>query len=365
MTKHCACRVDSGGECKTKRKASIMGSSGDHTGTIAMSKDLDVLLSRAEPFKLGGHKPFWSERVTHLLLNRYRILNDDCIDLHSDANPCYHETDPILSFSYGAGGVFPLQQKFPSRNKTKTKSEPLEAAVYMKPGDVLIMYGKFQASMLHGVPPFKEWKSWVDKMKREDKTKAEAEQKRLEETSTSQEPHRQDESTRWNGTVRFIANHFQVCPLNEQVAGPERSATISQQPAASAKPKSATPVTVIQTKQVTPRGSVANEVNMGDNLKRPRATSSNVESQIRDQIIAEIQRECDEALARKDAQIQEMERCEFGKDAQIQEMQRSEVGFQNLFEQIFELIRILPVGDYEDSIQSVRKIKTDLECQCS
>lgn len=44
-----------------------------------MSKELDLLFSVAENAKFGGSQPFWSARVTHFLLNRYRILQHSCM----------------------------------------------------------------------------------------------------------------------------------------------------------------------------------------------------------------------------------------------------------------------------------------------
>lgn len=45
----------------------------------AMSNELDLLFSVAENAKFGGSQPFWSERITHFLLNRYRILQHSCM----------------------------------------------------------------------------------------------------------------------------------------------------------------------------------------------------------------------------------------------------------------------------------------------
>jgi len=165
--------------------------------------------------------------------NSYRLKlctlrRDDHIDLHTDRSIRYNEDDPIMSFSYGSGGLFSLQR----RHQAKAKKAGMEGAVYMHTGDVLIMYGTLQTHMHHGVVAFKEWTSWMSKagrpIKAQEKQDATGEAQRLQEVTQSEV--NLEKSTRWNVTVRFIANHSGQCPMRNRLAGSEHGTTIDQLP---------------------------------------------------------------------------------------------------------------------------------------
>ena len=290
--------------------------------------------------------------------NSYRLKlctlrRDDHINLHTDSSPRYDEDDPIISFSYGSGGLFSLQR----RHQAKAKKAGMEGAVYMRTGDVLIMYGTFQTYMHHGVVAFTEWTSWMSRpIDAQEKQDATGEAQRLQEVTQSE--GNLEKSTRWNVTVRFIANHSEMCPMHNRLAGSEHGATINQLPSEGAKSKGQTGDPP-KKRQAIPRGFVAPLFRAlqkparnieSDDDRHPKRQRTQVLAGVLDRFAFSRRRhEFEAAIAKK--------------DAQLEEAQRSIEVCRYVVDNVVNEIRLIPVGSCKPSILKYTEIMKRLESQ--
>ena len=290
--------------------------------------------------------------------NSYRLKlctlrRDDHINLHTDSSPRYDEDDPIISFSYGFGGLFSLQR----RRKAKGKKPGMEGAVYMHTGDVLIMFGTFQTYMHHGVVAFKEWTSWMSKEGRrivgQEKQDATGEAQRLQSEGNL------EKSTRWNVTVRFIANHSGQCLMRNRLAGstaPQKAPSPKTSEGAKSKGQTGDPP---KKRQAIPRGSVAPQIPAlqkparnieSDDDRHPKRQRTQVLARAIDRFAFSRRRHESEAAIAK-------------KDAQLEEAQRSIEVCRYVVDNIFDEIRLIPVGSCKPSILKYTEIMKRLESQ--
>ena len=126
------------------------------------------------------------------------------IDLHSDASRTYRSLDPILSLSFGRGGVLTL-----GTHKGRAPSKML----FQEGGDVLVMAGDFQSEFVHGVPTRSSWSHlrnlpMFTGMNQWEKLGLDKEIE-LHETAVPGAQH-----VRMNCTIRWHSTHNPQCPMH-------------------------------------------------------------------------------------------------------------------------------------------------------
>ena len=165
-----------------------------------------------------------------MLMNRYSYSQDHGIAFHQDTHSAYDEKDPITSLSMVNGSLLLVSTK-----KARKGNNPKYCLVIYQPvNSMLIMSGKFQSQMLHGVPSYKDMKelakcssgdctswSYGDSQQikilwyKNSRRMLNEELQRLDRLNLGQV-----ENERWNVTLRWFRKHLhQQCPHHlKQVA---------------------------------------------------------------------------------------------------------------------------------------------------
>ena len=122
------------------------------------------------------------------------------IDLHADERTTYRSSDPILSLSFGRGGVLTLG---PCK-----KGQPPTKMLFQEDGDALVMAGEFQ---FHGVPARRAWSHLKNQamftgMKEWEKLGL-SNEIAMHETAVSGAKHvRMNCTIRWHSTYRLVSS---------------------------------------------------------------------------------------------------------------------------------------------------------------
>ena len=149
-------------------------------------------------------RPIWLDMSWQALWNWNDHMQGHGIDLHSDASRTYRSLDPILSLSFGRGGVLTL-----GTHKGRAPSKML----FQEGGDVLVMAGDFQSEFVHGVPTRSSWSHlrnlpMFTGMNQWEKLGLDKEIE-LHETAVPGAQH-----VRMNCTIRWHSTHNPQCPMH-------------------------------------------------------------------------------------------------------------------------------------------------------
>ena len=198
--KECTCRVVFGADTK---QSHITTSCSQWEAGEQFESILDSVLTKnsyAICEEIHGSQPVWLQKAWHAVMNFNNHRENHGIDYHVDYSATYHPEDPIVSFSFGHGGVLTL------RSLSGKKKETM---LFQEDGDVLIMAGRFQEEFQHGVPSRQNWESLKRQM---GKDLSSWELKGLQKEV---ELHKQAGSApdkRLNCTLRWHTRHYQNCP---------------------------------------------------------------------------------------------------------------------------------------------------------
>ena len=196
----CTCRTGFGADANHKHvpTASDMWINGRNFARLWDA----TLLSNFACFENRDVRPVWLHKSWQALWNWNDHMQGHSIDPHVDYADAYSSLDPIVSLSFGRGGVLTLG---PKKGGRPTKM------LFQENGDALVMAGAFQSEFVHGVPKRAIWSnlqlqpmynSLMDWEKRGVASEIE-----MHEAAAPGASH-----VRMNCTIRWHDTHFKGCP---------------------------------------------------------------------------------------------------------------------------------------------------------
>ena len=144
----CTCRTGFGADANHKHvpTASDMWINGRNFARLWDA----TLLSNFACFQNRDLRPVWLNKSWQVLWNWNDHMQGHSIDPHVDYAETYSSLDPIVSLSFGRGGVLTLG---PKKGGRPTKM------LFQEDGDALVMAGAFQSEFVHGVPKRASWRN--------------------------------------------------------------------------------------------------------------------------------------------------------------------------------------------------------------
>ena len=153
----------------------------------------------------GEQQPVWLRKTWSAVMNYNDHRKDHGIDFHADLSDLYDTGDPIVSFSFGHGGVLLL--------KSKVEKKHPETIIFQEHGDVLIMAGRFQHEFEHCVPARATWEDslgcWKHRRMSERELQGLQNEIAMHSRQDGDGPHK-----RLNCTLRWNHNHRSRCICN-------------------------------------------------------------------------------------------------------------------------------------------------------
>lgn len=219
--KNCTCRVVFGGD---KHHCHISTSCQNWEAGERFKDILDsTLAENSREFPVDA-QPVWLKKAWHAVLNRNNHWQNHGIDYHIDSSPTYEATDPIVSFSFGRGGVLTLKSRPPQKTK--------ESMLFQEDGDVLILAGCFQQEFEHGVPSRDQWEHLYKLVVPDDKHFENWELVGFQNEIQDHKNGGDKPDMRLNCTLRWHARHFKHCPWHfgeEVLRGIKRERSLSKE----------------------------------------------------------------------------------------------------------------------------------------
>ena len=162
-----------------------------------------TLLKNYEAFPNRQLRPIWLDKSWQALWKWNDHNQGHGIDPHADKSDTYSSSDPIMSLSFGRGGVLRL-----GSHKGKAPTRML----FQEDGDALVMAGDFQSEFVHGVPPRSTWSQlkslpFFTAMKEWEKCGFDTEIS-MHESAPPGAQH-----VRMNCTIRWHTTHIPGCPV--------------------------------------------------------------------------------------------------------------------------------------------------------
>ena len=196
----CTCRTGFGADANHKHvpTASDMWINGRNFARLWDA----TLLSNFACFQNRDLRPVWLNKSWQVLWNWNDHMQGHSIDPHVDYAETYSSLDPIVSLSFGRGGVLTLG---PKKGGRPTKM------LFQEDGDALVMAGAFQSEFVHGVPKRASWRnlqlqSMYNSLMDWEKGGV-AREIEMHEAAAPGASH-----VRLNCTIRWHDTHFEGCP---------------------------------------------------------------------------------------------------------------------------------------------------------
>ena len=196
----CTCRTGFGADANHKHvpTASDMWINGRNFARLWDA----TLLSNFACFQNRDVRPVWLHKSWQALWNWNDHMQGHGIDPHVDYAETYSSLDPIVSLSFGRGGVLTLG---PKKGGRPTKM------LFQEDGDALVMAGAFQSEFVHGVPKRASWRnlqlqSMYNSLMDWEKCGV-AREIEMHEAAAPGASH-----VRLNCTIRWHDTHFEGCP---------------------------------------------------------------------------------------------------------------------------------------------------------